>query len=119
MAKLKAHGYKLFTYISVKRGALITVMSDGVEMIKYPGQGWKLKSRLRPEFTPEMVYQKRIDFYDALPKWRKVDWIPTMRELEQWVRDGVAETTLGDRTEPDGNSPETNQVSWLIALGMI
>jgi hypothetical protein len=43
---------------------------------------------------------------------------PTMKELEEWVSDGVAEATDGCLVEPDGVC-EHGHPSWLIRLGLI
>ena len=43
-------------------------------------------------------------------EWHRV---PSMKELETWCYDGIAETPSGDWVEPDHPS------SWLIILGLI
>jgi hypothetical protein len=42
MAKLSAHGPELYRYFSFRKQGLISVRSDKVALIKYPGTGWKL-----------------------------------------------------------------------------
>lgn len=43
---------------------------------------------------------------------------PSLEELEEWVNDGVCESILGERVEPDGHD-EHGSPSWLLALSMI
>lgn len=43
---------------------------------------------------------------------------PSMNKLEEWANDGVCESILGERVEPDG-CDEYGSPSWLLALGLI
>lgn len=43
---------------------------------------------------------------------------PSLEELEQQSNDGVCDSVLGERVEPDGTD-EHGSPSWLLALGMI
>ena len=43
---------------------------------------------------------------------------PTLKQLEQWMWDGIAEATDGCRVEPDGTCPHGCN-SWLIEMGII
>lgn len=43
---------------------------------------------------------------------------PSMDRLERESNDGICETPLGERTEPDGHD-EYGCPSWLLVLGMI
>ncbi len=42
---------------------------------------------------------------------------PTMRSLERWTYDGIAESVLGNRVEPDGWD-SYGAPSWLLVAGM-
>ncbi len=42
---------------------------------------------------------------------------PSLKKLERWSDDGIAETVFGDRTEPDGWTE--GAPSWLLFLGLI
>lgn len=43
---------------------------------------------------------------------------PSLRKMESWMNDGVAEATDGCRVEPDGIC-EHGHSSWFLVLGMI
>lgn len=43
---------------------------------------------------------------------------PSLEELEEQVNDGVCDSVLGERVEPDGTD-EYGSPSWLLVLGMI
>lgn len=43
---------------------------------------------------------------------------PTMRQMEQWAFDGIAEAVDGCRVEPDGVCEHGKQ-SWLLYLGYL
>jgi len=43
---------------------------------------------------------------------------PSMRKMEHWAYDSVAEATDGCKVEPDGQCPHGHS-SWMIVLGMI
>lgn len=43
---------------------------------------------------------------------------PSMEEMEEWSRDGVARSVLGEDVEPDGYD-EHGSPSWLLAYGYI
>lgn len=43
---------------------------------------------------------------------------PSLEELEEQCNDGVCDSVLGERVEPDGTD-EYNSPSWLLVLGMI
>jgi len=43
---------------------------------------------------------------------------PSIEELEEQCNDGVCDSVLGERVEPDGTD-EYGSPSWLLALGMI
>jgi hypothetical protein len=43
---------------------------------------------------------------------------PDDDQLREWVRDGVAESVLGERVEPDGID-EHGSPSWLLAMGLL
>ncbi len=64
--------------------------------------------------------QKQINFAIlGLAKYFADDFTePTLEQLGEWVNDGIAETVLGNRTEPDGFD-EYGAPSWLLVLGMI
>ena len=51
-------------------------------------------------------------------KIKKVKKQPSIKKLERWVFDGVAEATDGCRVEPDGTC-EHGKPSWLVYLGYI
>ena len=61
------------------------------------------------ESRPEQPYNVRVS-----SAFRE----PSLKKLENWSNDGVCQSVLGERVEPDGwdsyGSP-----SWLLALGMI
>lgn len=43
---------------------------------------------------------------------------PSIRQLQQWMFDGVCEATDGCRVEPDGTCPH-GKPSWLLEMGLI
>jgi hypothetical protein len=43
---------------------------------------------------------------------------PSLEQLQEWVSDGIAESILGERVEPDGVD-EHGSPSWISALGLI
>lgn len=43
---------------------------------------------------------------------------PSLEELEEQSNDGVCDSVLGERVEPDGTD-EFGSPSWLLVLGMI
>ena len=43
---------------------------------------------------------------------------PTPNKLQQWSNDGVCQTVLGTKTEPDGYG-NYGEPSWLLIFGMI
>jgi hypothetical protein len=51
-------------------------------------------------------------------RYRNVIKVPSMKRLDRWVYDSVAETVFGNRCEPDGYG-EHGEPSWLLALGLI
>lgn len=44
--------------------------------------------------------------------------IPSLKTLEKWLADGVAQATDGCRVEPDGTC-EHGKKSWLLVLRLI
>ncbi len=118
MAKLSAHGNELFRYLSMRRGALIAVMEDGKSLSRTPWSGWKLAFRKKDGISLDEWKKISIAFYNRLPEWRKVNSLPSVKQLEEWVCDGICETPTGHRIEPDGTHPEEGP-SWLIVFGLI
>ncbi len=53
-----------------------------------------------------------------LTVWFSAFKTPSLSELEEWSNDGICESMLGNRVEPDGWDSEGSP-SWLLALGMI
>lgn len=43
---------------------------------------------------------------------------PDLDQLSEWVHDGVCDSILGERVEPDGID-EHGSPSWLLAMGML
>lgn len=43
---------------------------------------------------------------------------PDLDQLSEWVHDGICDSILGERVEPDGID-EHGSPSWLLAMGMI
>jgi hypothetical protein len=43
---------------------------------------------------------------------------PSMKQMEHWLNDGVAEATDGCNVEPDGICPHGHS-SWFLVLGLI
>ena len=43
---------------------------------------------------------------------------PTMKTLERWVEDGIAQSITGKRVEPDGYD-QYGFPSWLLVMGLI
>ena len=60
----------------------------------------------------------RINLINAY-KWIKgFKSPPSIKKMEQWMEDGIAETVTGERVEPDGMGTDGSP-SWLIVMGMI
>jgi hypothetical protein len=58
-------------------------------------------------------------FFAENPQFRKVESEkPDMDTLEEWLFDGVCESTDGCMVEPDGICPHGHP-SWLLVLGLI
>ena len=58
--------------------------------------------------------KKRSDGVKHAP----TDGRPSLKDLERWSFDGVAEATDGCQVEPDGRCPHGHS-SWLLVVGVI
>ncbi len=63
-----------------------------------------------------------INVHDYLAKYPNAKLVkghpPTVRTMEVWMFNGIAISTDGCRTEPDGTCQHGHQ-SWLLVLGYI
>ncbi len=120
MAKLSAHGYELYRYFSPDYRGLLSIRSDGVTLIRYPGSNWKVKKRKKAEVSFEQWRAGRADTYARHPQWaRDCQTLPSVEQINEWSTDSVCETIDGDTCEPDAPAFGTHGPSWLVALGYI
>jgi len=106
----------MFIYLS-RMGALVKVYDDGV-LAYHRLDGTINTVPHRPNESLDTFKKRAIAFQRDLPAWRKISKLPSNKQIEGFVG-GVCKNTIGENCEPDQNSPHTNQVSWLVALGMI
>ena len=95
---------------TLKDGRVIPANVEiGVEM-----NGTRIASVTIPDFNAPV----KINLINAY-KWIK-GFIapPSIKKMEQWMEDGIAETVTGERVEPDGMGTDGSP-SWLIVMGMI
>jgi hypothetical protein len=73
MAKLSAHGHEVGRIESL--ACTTAVMSDGNILRNY-GDGWKLYRKIKPGFTPEQAYERRVEnqrkFLEERPAWAEL-----------------------------------------------
>jgi hypothetical protein len=120
MAKLSAHGTELFRYFSYRKRGLVSVRSDGVALIRYPGTNWKLCYKRKAGCSLEEWRTLWHRIYDKLAPWKKeITSLPTMAQIREWTFDSVCETTDGETCEPDSRGWGSHGPSWLVALGYL
>lgn len=121
MAKLSAHGHELYRYFSPDYRGLLSIRSDGVTLIRYPGSNWKVKKRKKADVSFEQWRAGRADTYARHPKWaRDCQTLPSVEEITDWSTDSVCESVYGNTVEPDYNGSGSDlSPSWLVALGYI
>ena len=97
----------------------MSVMSDGVTLIRRVGGTWKVYSRKKPEVSMD-VWKASVEArYDKIAPWKKqIKSLPTLQTLDKWSRDCVCSTPTGHMVEPDGIGPD-GVPSWLVILGVI
>jgi len=106
----------MFIYLS-RMGALVKVYDNGeIHYHRIDGSIHKVPHKVSESVDKFKV--RALAFQRDLPAWRKISKLPSMKQIEGFAG-GVCKNTLGKVCEPDQNSPYTNQVSWLVALGMI
>jgi hypothetical protein len=112
---------EIFRFFSPRAKRLVSVKSNGIVMTQGLGEEWRPSKHLvRPMDMPvEEFIQKMKARAATLPAWAlRITDLPTMAELEEWMREDVAYTTDGDEIEPDGVG-YGGAPSWFIALGFI
>jgi hypothetical protein len=120
MAKVSAHGPEIYRYFSFRKRGLVSVRSDKVALIKYPGTGWKLCYKAKPGVSEAEWVRIWRDFYAKLSPWKKqIDSLPSLAQIKAWTFDSVCETTDGETCEPDSPPLGEHGPSWLIALGYL
>ncbi len=119
MAKLSDHGSEIARFFDPRNHALMSVRSDGVTLYRNAFSGWRVFSRMKPEYTLEQWRERKLQHIAELPRWcRDVQCLPSKHDLHEWCCDSICETPTGDRVEPDGHGPD-GAPSWLLALGLI
>lgn len=85
-------------------------------VICHAGNGGKLGTGRgqRYEKQPDGRWAKMVPALQAKPSKKP----PSIKTMERWSMDGVAEATDGCRVEPDGICPHGNP-SWLLKLGYV
>ena len=117
--ELDANGTELHRYFSVARGALISVLANGVTLFRQVDDDWKVLSRKKPDVPLAQWVANKNAALSSLDRWRlEVEELPSMQELMAWNEDGICETPTGHRVEPDGIGPD-GVPSWLRALRLI
>ena len=119
VSELDANGTELHRYLSVARGALISIRSNGVTLIRQVNDDWKVLSRKKVDCSlAQWVASKKVAL-SLLGRWQlEVEELPSMQELMAWNDEGICETPTGHRVEPDGTGPD-GVPSWLRALRLI
>lgn len=119
MATLSKQGNEITRYLSTKYRGLVSVRDNGVILRKTPfSGGWKIVARKKKSVSDKEWLDLNIELNNKLPAWKKVTRIPSVRQLERWSFDGVAESTLGNTVEPDGRD-QYGAPSWLLVFGLL
>jgi hypothetical protein len=120
MAKLSAHGPEIYRYFSLRKRGLVSVRSDKVALIKYPGTGWKLCYKAKLGSSEAEWAQVWATFYGKLSPWKKrIDSLRSLEQIKAWTFDSVCATTDGKTCEPDSRGWADHGPSWLVALGYL
>jgi hypothetical protein len=95
---------------------------DGIIFLKSPVGVWRTWKRLKPGVSPQQ-YARKIKRIIATQDPKEANQlylsglkIPSLRQLEKWLSDGICGTPDGYIVEPDGYSPN-DWPSWLIIVG--
>ena len=119
LSELDANGTELHRYLSVTRGALISVRSNGVTLCRQVDDDWKVLSRKKGDCSLAQWVANQKAALGSLSRWQlEIEELPSMQELMAWNEDGICETPTGHRVEPDGTGPD-GVPSWLRALRLI
>ena len=79
---LDAHGLELHRYLSVARGALISVRSNGVTLSRQVDDEWKVLSRKKGEVPLAQWVVNKQAALSNLARWQlEVDELPSMQDL--------------------------------------
>lgn len=101
--------------INPATGDIVLFRSDGKILMRSKLTGdWNLHRKVRDGGSIEAaIASRRANGWTDAPKR-----LPTVRKMQQWADDGVAEAVDGCRVEPDGKC-QHGSPSWLVALGHI
>jgi hypothetical protein len=64
----------------------------------------------------DMVYKTRV--HDGYSRFAGITKAPGLRTLERYSWNGIAKTTTGKKTEPDGYGSDGSP-SWMLVFGII
>lgn len=78
---------------------------------KHPVIGWRVAKTNDEKSFENMCKEKGLPY-------AHVKKLPSLRQLEKWVEDGICPTPDGCRVEPDGSCCHEFP-SWLLILGFI
>lgn len=98
---------------AIKVRANIT-LKDGRTILKGERLEFKGTHPERPESVGLFAWNGEV----LRMRYRNIMKVPSMKTLERWSYDGIAESVFGDRVEPDGYDAN-GAPSWLLAVGMI
>lgn len=119
MATLSKQGNEVIRYLSTKRRGLISVRDNGTILRKTPfSPTWKIVARKKPEVTDARWIEINRELYDKLRPWQRVTRIPSYTTIQRWSYDGISETPLGNRVEPDGFDHE-GAPAWTLFFGLL